>query len=488
MSRFLPLPQTLFGRLFLAMLGTALALLVCASAFWYRQAFELLDREAARYLETAAWRLLDEWRSAGTADGGRLPGGALEEALAAVGASWIHNAYWVGYRDDQPQFIASYSTPAPGESNLLPPSVEDIDDLIEDGLPQLEEGNAYFPDPERLEVGRRCKIVLVPKLDRDGVLAGVAGVEADLRYMDLFPVIRRAAVYALFWAVPLCIGASFLVARSVSRRVGLLVSSLDRIGRNEPPQVDPLGITELEKIREGVARLAARLAERDARLKSLHDEKIRELAFTGSAVAHEVRNPLSAIGLHLGLLKRRYAPDGTDLEPFAEIEEQLMQLKTLTDRFLDYSRVTLPVRERFSPAALFRETAAARPDTAGNGTVGIQAEDGLEMTGDIRMWRQIVDNLLDNAVAAARPACAKIMIHIYADGDKCVVRFADAGPGVPADIVPRLFTPFVTGRPDGHGIGLALVRKFVEAHGGEIRYVSPPEGGALFHIEVPIPS
>jgi signal transduction histidine kinase len=199
-----------------------------------------------------------------------------------------------------------------------------------------------------------------------------------------------------------------------------------------------------------------------------------------------VRNPLSAIGMHLGLLKRRYLPVNGDLESFAEIEEQLVRLKTLADRFLDYSRATQPVRERFSPAGLIREAVAGRPDMAGPDTVRITAPAGLEINGDIRMWRQIVDNLLDNAAAAVRPGRPEIQVEIYMKNDNLVLRFADAGPGVPPELVPRLFTPFVTGRPDGHGIGLALVRKFVEAHDGGIRYEASPEGGAIFHIEVPM--
>ncbi|HNW36792.1 MAG TPA: hypothetical protein PKM25_17770, partial [Candidatus Ozemobacteraceae bacterium] len=290
MSRVPLLPKSLFGRLFVTMLGMALSLLVCAAVFWHGQAFGLLDREAEIHLESAARQLMAEWRSLKASRADVEWDATLEKLLASGGsANWIHNAYWVEFQHHAPHFIASYSSRIRGETDLLPPSIEDVDDLIEDGMLALEEGKSFFPDPMSLNVARRCKIVLVPMLDRDGLLHGVAGVEADLQYMDMFAVVGRAAVYAFLWAVPLCIIASMVLARSISRRVGLLVKTLEKVGRNEPPDAESLGITELDRLRDGLQQLSERLSERDARLRSIHEEKIRELAFTGSAIAHEVR-------------------------------------------------------------------------------------------------------------------------------------------------------------------------------------------------------
>ncbi|HOT27335.1 MAG TPA: HAMP domain-containing sensor histidine kinase [Candidatus Ozemobacteraceae bacterium] len=484
MPRLRLLPRSLFGRLFATMLGIAFALLLVSAALLYRQSFALLDDEAGRNLEAMARRLMAEWNSRIREQTGGDLSSDLERLLSAGGtAAWINNVYWVEFRDHSPRFVASYSVKMPGETDLLPPSIEDVDDLIEDGMFALEEGRAFFPDPGMLNVARRCKIVLVPRLDRDGILSGVVGVEADLRYMELFGVIGRAAVSALLWAVPLCVVAAMFLAGSVSRRVGMLVTSLERIGRNEPPTSEPLGIFELDRLREGLCRLYERLSERETQLRNIHAERIRELALMGSAIAHEVRNPLSAIGMHLGLLKRKYLPEGADAEPFKEIQGQLEQLKILVDRFLGYSRDVKPVRERFRPADLLRDAISARVPTGGR--VDIRCPE-VEVEGDIMMWRQIAENLIDNAVSACYPKPVEMNIDIYRKNDMVCFSFADAGPGVPQELVPRLFTPFATGRPGGHGIGLALVRKFVEAHDGSIRYESAPGGGAAFLIEVPV--
>jgi len=486
MPRLTVLPKSLFGRLFVTMLGMALALLLVSAILLYRQSFTLLDGEAGRNLEAMARQLMSEWdaRIRAQSDGDWTA--ELERLLSAGGnAAWIDNVYWVEFRNHRPQFVASYSAEIHGDTDLLPPSIEDVDDLIEDGMLALEEGRAFFPDPETLNVARRCKIVLVPRLDRDGILSGVVGIEADLRYMELFGLMGRAAVSALLWAVPLCIGASMLLAGGVSRRVGLLVTSLDRIGRNEPPASEHLGIIELDRLREGLCRLSERLVEREAQLRNIHEEKMRELVLMGSAIAHEVRNPLSAIGMHLGLLRRRYMPEGADAESFREIQGQLEQLKILVDRFLGYSREVKPVPERFRPAELLCDAISARVPTGGRADVRCPEGRSVEMDGDIMMWRQIVENLIDNAVFACYPKPVEINIEIYTKNDMICIRFADAGPGVPRELVPRLFTPFSTGRPGGHGIGLALVRKFVEAQNGTIRYEAAPAGGAVFLIEVP---
>ena len=227
-------------------------------------------------------------------------------------------------------------------------------------------------------------------------------------------------------------------------------------------------------------------ARSEASERALWDSQ--QLAMIGqmtATMAHEVRNPLSAFGMHLGLLRRRYMPEGADSESFREIQGQLEQLKILVDRFLGYSREVKPVPERFRPAELLRDAISARVPTGGRADVRCPEGRSVEMDGDIMMWRQIVENLIDNAVFACYPKPVEINIEIYTKNDMICIRFADAGPGVPRELVPRLFTPFSTGRPGGHGIGLALVRKFVEAQNGTIRYEAAPAGGAVFLIEVP---
>jgi signal transduction histidine kinase len=92
--------------------------------------------------------------------------------------------------------------------------------------------------------------------------------------------------------------------------------------------------------------------------------------------------------------------------------------------------------------------------------------------------------LYENAVAAAAPAKATIETRARAEGDQIVIEIADDGPGVPPDIAETIFEPLVTARAGGTGLGLALARRVVAAHGGTIALV-PSERGATFRVLLP---
>jgi C4-dicarboxylate-specific signal transduction histidine kinase len=96
-------------------------------------------------------------------------------------------------------------------------------------------------------------------------------------------------------------------------------------------------------------------------------------------------------------------------------------------------------------------------------------------------------NLLRNAIESFHEGDRnrRVNASLKADGAVAVLEIADNGPGVAPDLLPRLFTPFTTSRPDGTGLGLALSQRLVERFGGEISYI-PQERGALFRVVLPI--
>ena len=97
--------------------------------------------------------------------------------------------------------------------------------------------------------------------------------------------------------------------------------------------------------------------------------------------------------------------------------------------------------------------------------------------------RQVLTNLLANALQAAPDQRAELTIRTQGDTLEFVVR--DHGPGVPAELRQRIFDPFVTTKTRGTGLGLAISRRIVELHGGELRVSEAPEGGALFLVRIP---
>jgi len=97
----------------------------------------------------------------------------------------------------------------------------------------------------------------------------------------------------------------------------------------------------------------------------------------------------------------------------------------------------------------------------------------------------VIENLVNNSFRAAAEKQLHLTLKASSDGSFLRLEVADNGPGVAAAIAEQLFTPFVSGSADGNGFGLAISRKLVEAHGGEIYHEKNPDSGAVFVIEVP---
>ena len=483
------LPGTLFGRLFLV--TSLISATVAGLSAWLlaSQAIDLLDQQAGRALLSGARSMARELRAYEGSDPQGFTAALFERVFGSgQGLGWIRNTYWIDIREGPPRFRALLSLPATEAAALLPPTVEDIEDLLDDALPELEEGRPAFPDPQVPGGARRYKIVLCPLSDDDGITTGIVGLEADFHYLEIRGRMTEVLRTAILAGILLSVVMSWLLARSVSRRVDRLLEDLDRVARRSSPDAERLGIAEFDRLREGLSGLGAAIAAGDQRLHAFHENKLAELSLTGAAIAHEVRNPLAAMELHLGLLKRRIPPETACGEEFREIEAEMAAMKDLTDRFLDYSRRVTPACRPIDLGPWLTELLTGLAQRHSHLHFETMIPVGLVASLDPGMARQIVENLVGNA-AQARPEDLLMRVSAAlreeASSRTIVLTFADNGPGVPPDLVPRLFSPFAGLRPGGHGIGLALVRKLVEAHHGTILYRPGASGGAEFIIEVP---
>lgn len=225
-----------------------------------------------------------------------------------------------------------------------------------------------------------------------------------------------------------------------------------------------------------VRREARRNADERAR------ERERRLAHLGemsAVLAHEIKNPLASLKGNAQLLSQMLAK--TDAEkPRAKAErvvEEAVRLEQLTNDLLSFVRTGILKREAVDPAALVREAAASVP-----GEVTIEAE-GAPATWslDAGRIREVIVNLVDNAVAAGPP----VVVRVRAAGGALLLEVEDRGPGVPEDDRERIFEPFHTGKTQGTGLGLAVARRVVESHGGTLVVLAAPSGGALFRAEIP---
>ncbi len=207
-------------------------------------------------------------------------------------------------------------------------------------------------------------------------------------------------------------------------------------------------------------------------------ERLRNLANLGqmsAVLSHEIRNPLASLKGNAQLLAS-WLPAGEKTQAKAlRVVEEATRLEALTNDLLDFVRTGQLRRVVVAPAAVLRDAVGAHDVTIDD--VAAPARWSL----DPERMRQVLTNLIDNAVAAGGPVVARVA----QDGRMCTFTVTDRGPGIdPADL-PRLFEPFFTRRTRGTGLGLAVAQQIVVRHGGVITAGNQPGGGARFTVSVP---
>jgi len=225
-----------------------------------------------------------------------------------------------------------------------------------------------------------------------------------------------------------------------------------------------------------LSRRAERLqeaAERDRRLVTLGE--------MSAVLAHEIRNPLAALKGHAQLLLERLGDGGAPREKAARVVAEAQRLEQLTEDLLSFVRSSQVTPVPVNPATVLRD--AVRDVDAAHIDVDTAAAPVSWRLDPARMHQALV-NLLRNAVEAS-PAGTHAVATVAREGDALGFRVRDRGAGLPPGDAERIFEPFYTTRAQGTGLGLAVARRIVELHGGEVTAHTHPEGGAEFRVVIP---
>ncbi|WP_371824725.1 ATP-binding protein [Paracoccus sp. MA] len=215
-------------------------------------------------------------------------------------------------------------------------------------------------------------------------------------------------------------------------------------------------------------------------------------------VAHEIKNPLTPIQLSAERLKRKFGPIAGEereaLEQYTEvIIRQTNDLRRIVDEFSRFARMPEPDRKETDIAKLLRDAELMQRDALQGALVSDIPDEPVIVDADAGMMRQVFTNLLKNAGEALDELRAdppegwqpQVRVMLRVAPDAVTIRITDNGPGLPQDRT-RLFEPYVTMKPGGTGLGLPIVKKIVEEHGGSLMLTDAPEGrGAMAEIRLP---
>lgn len=237
------------------------------------------------------------------------------------------------------------------------------------------------------------------------------------------------------------------------------------------------------RMQSELARLAMELQEKNALLKS--QERLAALGQMAAGVAHEIRNPLGGIQLYANLLQRSLAERPQDLAVVDKILAGVRHMERVVQQTLTFAGGMTPQKRRCELEPLVRTSIELSGIPSGTRTrFALAVPPGLACVLDPDLAAQMLTNLFVNACEAMGGAGC---ITVRAEKVPGLVRIAveDTGPGVPEALKGRLFDPFVTSKANGVGLGLSIVWRIAEAHGGELALDAAYAAGARFVISLP---
>lgn len=233
-----------------------------------------------------------------------------------------------------------------------------------------------------------------------------------------------------------------------------------------------------------MGHLIKRNAELEAR--RLRDRELAALGVLAANLAHEIRNPLNALSIHLDLVSEEVG--GGSSEAVALAKKEVARLRKLVTDFLHYARPSPLQKEAVDVPSLLRDVAAVLGPECQRAGVALDVH-GMPGTvlADRGQLTQVLLNLGLNAIQALDGAETKrVVLRATREDDRWVLAVEDTGPGIPEAELPKVKEAFYSNRKGGTGLGLAIADRIVAAHGGELRLANLPSGGLAAQVLLPL--
>ena len=261
-------------------------------------------------------------------------------------------------------------------------------------------------------------------------------------------------------------------------------------GRRKDGSTFPVHLSVGEMLVGGDRKFTGILHDLTARVRV--EAQLREqaalvrLGEMAAVIAHEVKNPLAAVRGAIQVIGKRLPAGGREAAVVVEIIERIDGLNQLVKDLLLFARPPQPRPVAIGVRSVLDATASLLGEDGAYRDVRIEVSgDAPAVMADPELLKIIFSNLLINSAQAMRGK-GIVAVTVGSAGNGCRITVSDSGPGIPPEIRDRLFSPFVTTKSRGTGLGLSTVKRLVEAHQGRIAVESPITGGTLVTVWLPL--
>ena len=283
----------------------------------------------------------------------------------------------------------------------------------------------------------------------------------------------------------------FLISHTFTRPLSSLLSGVSALERGDfTYRLDTRGGDEVAHLAHAFDSMRESLARTQQNL--LEAERLATIGRMASSISHDLRHSLAAIVANSEFLCESHLSPVQREELYQEVRSAVARMTELIDSLLEFSRTRASLTPTYG--SLYTTTKRALDAVKANPefhhvTTNIRQIGNVDGWFDHRKLERALFNLLLNACESVAPVAGQIAVELREQGDGIEITVSDTGRGIPASIRTTLFEPFVSqGKENGTGLGLTVVQKIVQDHGGEVVIVKTSPEGTTFRIMLPKPA
>jgi signal transduction histidine kinase len=301
---------------------------------------------------------------------------------------------------------------------------------------------------------------------------------------------RLNRLLLLLGLIAVLIGSTmvFIFSHTLTRPLGALVEGVRALGKGDYEYpLTARGSDEVAEVTTAFVRMRTGLQESQRRL--LESERLATIGRMASSISHDLRHSLATVMANAEFLSESNRSKTERDELYHEVLTAVNQMTELIDSLLEFSRSRESLRPTYGDLEDVIErsiqTVRAQPEFHGI-RITSHADGQTDGWFDARKLERVFQNLLFNACEAVSPVSGKVHVELHSTSSTIEIRVSDNGRGIPELVRDKLFEPFVShGKENGTGLGLTIVHKIVQDHGGEVTVENSTSQGTVFLIVLP---